>query len=136
MKKTIAIVIILMISVLMLVKPVVYATEINDLEEKNKSEMSQVKDVMDEKKIKYTEKYGSEAYWLAGYILEEVVRIYSIPICFVGIAIGAIFQYVLGTRRLDYKHRGFGLIITFVTILVICQVLPFIYAIVVTGWRG
>lgn len=135
MKKTIAVIVILMIGIFMAISPV-YATEVNNLEEKNKGEMSQVQDKMEQKKIEYTEKYGSEAYWLAGYILEEVVRIYSIPICFVGIAIGAIFQYVLGTRRLDYKHRGFGLIITFVTILVICQVLPFIYAIVVTGWRG
>lgn len=135
MKKTIAIIVILILGVLFTFSPV-YATEVNNLEEKNKNEMSQVQDKMELKKIEYTEKYGSEAYWLAGYILEEIVRIYSIPICFVGIAVGAIFQYVLGTRRLDYKHRGFGLIITFVTILVICQVLPFIYAIVVTGWRG
>ena len=135
MKKTVALIIILMISILM-ISSTVYATEVNTLEENNKSEMSQVRNEMDQKKIKYTEKYGSEEYWLAGYILEEIVRVYSIPICFVGIAAGAIFQYVIGTRRLDYKHRGFGLIITFVTILVICQVLPFIYAIVVTGWRG
>ena len=135
MKKTIALIIILMISIFA-ISSTVYATEVNTLEEDNKNEMSQVKDEMEQKKIKYTEKYGSEEYWLAGYILEEIVRVYSIPICFVGIAAGAIFQYVIGTRRLDYKHRGFGLIITFITILVICQVLPFIYAIVVTGWRG
>jgi hypothetical protein len=135
MKKCIAVIVILMLGIFMAISPV-YATEINNLEEKNKSEMSQVQDEMEQKKIEYTKKYGSEEYWLAGYILEEIVRIYSIPICFVGIAAGAIFQYVLGTRRLDYKHRGFGLIITFVTILVICQVLPFVYAIVVTGWRG
>ena len=132
MKKSIAVIVILMLGIFMAISPV-YATEINNLEEKNKSEMSQVQDEMEQKKIEYTKKYGSEEYWLAGYILEEI---YSIPICFVGIAAGAIFQYVLGTRRLDYKHRGFGLIITFVTILVICQVLPFVYAIVVTGWRG
>ena len=135
MTKSIAGIVILMLGIFMAISPV-YATEINNLEEKNKSEMSQVQDEMEQKKIEYTKKYGSEEYWLAGYILEEIVRIYSIPICFVGIAAGAIFQYVLGTRRLDYKHRGFGLIITFVTILVICQVLPFVYAIVVTGWRG
>ena len=135
MKKSIAVIVILMLGIFMAISPV-YATEINNLEEKNKSEMSQVQDEMEQKKIEYTKKYGSEEYWLAGYILEEIVRIYSIPICFVGIAAGAIFQYVLGTRRLEYKHRGFGLIITFVTILVICQVLPFVYAIVVTGWRG
>ena len=100
------------------------------------NDLTNIQSEMEIKKAKYTEKYGSEAYWLAGFILEEVVRVYSIPVCFIGIAIGAVFQYAMGTRRLDYKHRGFGLIITFVTILVICQVLPFIYAIVVVGWRG
>lgn len=133
MKKTIAVIVILMICII-LAAPV-YGTEINTLEETTKSDIEKVQNEMESKKVKFTEKYG-EPYWLAGYILEDIVRIYSIPICFVGIAIGAMFQYVLGTRRLDYKHRGFGLIITFVTILVICQVLPFIYAIIVTGWRG
>ena len=57
-------------------------------------------------------------------------------ICFIGIAIGSIYQYVLGIRKLDVRDRGFMLIITFVTILLICQVLPLIFAIVVTGWRG
>lgn len=91
---------------------------------------NEVHDEMDE----YTRKYGSESYGLAGFILDKV-RLYSIPICFIGIAIGALYQYVLGTRRLDMKHKGFGLIIASVTILVICQVLPLIFAIVVNGWR-
>jgi len=133
MKKTIAIIVILICIFSM---SAVFATEVNVLEETTKNDISEIQSEMDLKKAKYTEKYGSEAYWLAGFILEEVVRVYSIPVCFVGIAIGAIFQYAMGTRRLDYKHRGFGLIITFVTILVICQVLPFIYALVVVGWRG
>jgi len=72
---------------------------------------------------------------MAAYIL-DIVRVYSIPFCFIGIAIGSIFQYVLGIRKLDVRDRGFMLIITFVTILLICQVLPLIFAIVVNGWRG
>jgi len=133
MKKTIAVIAILMLCIFWTLP--VYATEVNTLEETTKSDIAKEQDKMEKRKEKFTEKYG-EPYWLAGFILEDIVRIYSIPICFVGIAIGAVFQYALGTRRLDYKHRGFGMIITFVTILVICQVLPFIYAIIVTGWRG
>ena len=45
-------------------------------------------------------------------------------------------QYAIGTRRLDFKQKGFALILSFVTILVICQVLPLIYTLVVIGWRG
>ena len=79
--------------------------------------------------------YGSTPFGVAAYIL-NIVRIYSIPFCFVGIAVGSIYQYVLGIRKLDVRDRGFMLIITFVTILLICQVLPLIFAIVVNGWRG
>ena len=82
----------------------------------------------------YTRKYGSQEYGMTAFILNKI-RLYSIPFCFIGIVIGALYQYVLGTRRLDMKHKGFGLIIAFVTILVICQVLPLIFAIVVRGWR-
>ena len=83
----------------------------------------------------YIDKYGSTPFGVAAYIL-NMVRIYSIPFCFVGIAVGSIYQYVLGIRKLDVRDRGFMLIITFVTILLICQVLPLIFAIVVNGWRG
>ena len=82
----------------------------------------------------YTELYGSESYGMAAYII-NIVRIYSIPICLVGIAIGAMYQYVVGTRRLDMRHRGFTLIVATLTLLVICQVLPLVFAIVVKGWR-
>ena len=134
MKKTI--VLLMVIVCILSVNMVFAANTANDLQEKKQNEMTEIKDKMELKKIEYTERYGGEAYWLAGFIIEEVIQPYSIPLCFAGIAIGLVFQYVLGTRRLDYKHRGFGIVIVFVTILVICQVLPFIYALVVTGWRG
>lgn len=133
MKKTIAIILIVLC---LLSINNVFATEVNTLEKQNKEEISGIKNKMEEKKEEYTEKYGSEAYWFAGYVLEEIVQPYSIPLCFVGIAVGLVFQYVMGTRRLDYKHRGFSAVIVFVTILIICQLLPFIYALVVVGWRG
>ncbi len=104
---------------------IVTETENDILEMKN-----EVNNQMDE----YTRKYGSESYGFAAFVLDKV-RLYSIPICFIGIAVGALYQYVMGTRRLDMKHKGFGLIIASVTILVICQVLPLIFAIVVNGWR-
>lgn len=79
--------------------------------------------------------YGSEAYGMTAYILEKV-RLYSIPLCFIGIAVGAIFQYVIGIRKLDLRDRGLKLVVAFITILVICQVIPLVFAIVVRGWRG
>lgn len=83
----------------------------------------------------YVEKYGSTPFGVTAYIL-NAVRIYSIPFCFIGIAIGSVYQYVIGIRKLDVQEKGLAMIASFVTILLICQVLPFIFAVVVNGWRG
>ena len=91
------------------------ATELLEMKESARGELAE-----------YIDKYGSTAYGLVAYIL-NMVRIYTI---------GSIYQYVIGIRKLDIRDRGFYLIITFVTILAICQVLPLIFAIVVNGWRG
>ena len=53
-----------------------------------------------------------------------------------GIVISAIYRYVIGIRKLDVQDKGFGVMIGIITVLVICQVLPLIFAIVVKGWRG
>ena len=99
------------------------------------TELVQIKESAKSTLEEYIDKYGSTPYGITAYIL-NLVRIYSIPCCFIGIAVGSIFQYVLGIRKLDVRDRGFMLIITFVTILLICQVLPLVFAIVVNGWRG
>ena len=105
------------------------------LESNQATELVEMKESTKQKMDEYIEKYGSSAYGVAAYILNGV-RIYSIPFCFVGIAIGSIYQYVIGIRKLDVRDKGFALIITFVTILLICQVLPRVFAVVVNGWRG
>ncbi len=105
------------------------------LESEQATELVEIKESAKDKLDVYIENYGSPTFGVAAYIL-NIVRIYSIPFCFIGIAVGSIFQYVLGIRKLDVRDKGFGMIITFVTILLICQVLPLIFAIVVNGWRG
>lgn len=99
------------------------------------TELIEIKESTKGKIAEYVEKYGSKTFGFVAFILNGV-RIYSIPFCFIGIAVGSIFQYVIGIRRLDVRDKGFMLIITFVTILLICQVLPLVFAIVVNGWRG
>ncbi len=105
------------------------------LDSEQATELLEMKESTKDKMQEYIEKYGSTPYGITAYILNGV-RIYSIPLCFIGIAIGSIFQYVIGIRKLDVRDRGFALILTFVTILLICQVLPLIFAVVVNGWRG
>lgn len=83
----------------------------------------------------YKIKYGSDTYGTVAYIL-NMVRIYSIPLCFLGIAIGAIHKYIIGIRKLDTLEQGMGLIVSFVTILIICQILPLAFAVFVKFGRG
>jgi len=111
----------------------VYAS--NNTQTNETSKLVEIK----EKELKeledYTEAYGSESYGMAAYVLNKI-RIYSIPCCFIGIAVAAIYQYAIGIRRIDVRDRGLHLMIGFITILVICQVLPLVFALVIFGWRG
>jgi len=136
-----------MFTVVLCINSAVYAEETNIqprsgqaatvTEEKKQGaeQLIEIKDNAERKLQDYIDDYGSQPYGLAAYIL-NLIRIYSIPFCFIGIAIGAVYQYVIGIRKLDERDRGFTMIIGFVTILVIAQVLPLVFAIVVKGWRG
>ena len=135
MKKALAIfaIFILMISIFFNITNVRAAEEVIDSE--TESQLIEIKDNQAKTLEDYKEKYGSDSYGLVAYIL-NLVRIYSIPFCFLGIAIGAIHQYVIGIRKLDTLEKGMGLIVTFVTLLIICQVLPLAFAIFVKFGRG
>lgn len=99
------------------------------------SKLVEIKETQTKSLQDYQEKYGSDVYGMVAYIL-NIVRIYSIPFCFLGIAIGAIHQYIIGIRKLDTLEKGMGLIVTFVTILIICQILPLAFAMFVKFGRG
>ena len=105
------------------------------IDEATESKIIELKDNATSSLADYQEKYGSNIYGLVAYIL-NLVRIYSIPLCFLGIAIGAIHQYVIGIRKLDTLEKGMGLIVTFVTLLIICQILPLAFAMFVKFGRG
>lgn len=113
----------------------VYATSESAISESMTGELVKIKEKQMKELKDYNEAYGSETYGFTAYILNQI-RIYSIPLCFVGIAMGAIWQYVIGIRKLDVHDRGLFLIISFVTIFVICQVLPLVFVIVVKGFRN
>ena len=135
MKKTLAILTILvMIMGIFTFSSKVYAEE-KAIDEKTESKLVEIKDTQTKSLEDYQKKYGSDSYGLVAYIL-NLVRIYSIPFCFIGIAIGAIHQYVIGIRKLDTLEKGMGLIVTFVTILIICQILPLAFAMFVKFGRG
>ena len=113
----------------------VYAETTKAIDNKTESQLVEIKETQTKSLEDYKQKYGSDAYGTVAYIL-NIVRIYSIPFCFLGIAIGAIHQYVIGIRKLDTLEKGMGLIVTFVTLLIICQILPLAFAMFVKFGRG
>lgn len=82
----------------------------------------------------YQQKYGSDTYGFTAYVL-HIVQIYSIPFCFLGIVISIIYKVVIGERHLENAEKGLGMIVAIVTITIICQILPLIFAIVVKVGR-
>ena len=133
MKKTILTLMLLLIMVILGCNQV-YAQE-NVIDKQNEGELIEIKENAAKTLEEYRQKYGSDAYGLTAYIL-NIVRIYSIPFCFLGIAISAIYQYMIGIRKLDTQEKGLVMMISFITILVICQILPLAFAIVVKFGRG
>ena len=113
----------------------VYASNTRIIDEETSSKIIKIKENELKDLEDYKKAYDSDTYGFTAYVLNKI-RIFSIPLCFLGIVVGAIYQYVIGIRKLDVRDKGFAMIITFVTILLICQVLPLIFAIVVNGWRG
>lgn len=135
MKKTIIIVTIftILLGIFICTNTVNAAEQVID--EKTESKLVEIKENTANSLKDYQEKYGSDVYGLVAYIL-NIIRIYSIPFCFLGIAVGAIHKYVIGIRKLDTLEKGLGLIVTFVTILIICQILPLAFAVFVKFGRG
>lgn len=134
MKKVIVVTIMLLVLIMTFGASHVYATE-NIIDQQNESELIKIKENVAKTLDDYKAKYGSDAYGLTAYIL-NIIRIYSIPFCFLGIAISAMYQYVIGIRKLDTQEKGLVSMISFITVLVICQILPLAFAIVVKFGRG
>lgn len=136
MKKiAICIMIITIILGMFVVNNKVYASNEAALDAETESKLIELKQNATKSLEDYKAKYGSDAYGLTAYIL-NLIRIYSIPLCFLGIAISAIYQYVIGIRKLDTQEKGLVMMVTFITLLIICQILPLAFAIVVKFGRG
>ena len=105
------------------------------IDNSTESKLVEIKDNAKNSLEDYKEKYGSDAYGFTAYIL-NLVRIYSIPFGFLGITISAIYQYIIGIRHLENNEKGLVMMVSCITILVICQILPLAFAIVVKFGRG
>ena len=113
----------------------VKATQQNVIDNETESKIVEIKETETKNLADYQEKYGSKVYGTIAYIL-HLVQIYSIPFCFLGLAIGAIHKYVIGIRKLDTLENGMGLMVTFTILLIICQILPLAFAVFIKFGRG
>lgn len=113
--------------------PVKAAEQVIDNE--TESQIIEIKENQAKTLEDYKVKYGSDAYGVVAYIL-HILQVYSIPFCFLGLAIGAMRKYVLGIRRLDTLEKGMAVMVTFSVILIICQVLPLAFAVFIRFGRG
>ena len=129
------IVFIIVLFIVCLCTSYVHATATQVIDKNTESKLVEIKDNEAKSLEDYKQKYGSDTYGFVAYIL-NLVRIYSIPIGFIGITISAIYQYVIGIRHLENNERGLVMMVSCITILVICQILPLAFAIVVKFGRG
>ena len=113
----------------------VKATQQNVIDNETESKIVEIKETETKNLADYQEKYGSKVYGTVAYIL-HLVQIYSIPFCFLGLAIGAIHKYIIGIRKLDTLEKGMGLMVTFTILLIICQILPPAFAVFIKFGRG
>lgn len=131
MKKVVAFVAIILAIVGFISSPVFASEEILNTE--TTSQLIQISEEQREEVQDYIDDYGSDTYGWTAYILNKI-RLFSIPFCFLGIVISAIYQYVIGIRKLDVRYKGFYTMIAFITLFVIAQVLPLIFVIVIKGF--
>ena len=116
---------------------IAYATDVKTNEAEVTSNASEtvinnVKNSQD-KIDEYTAKYGGDPlYGKTAYYL-NLAQKYSIPICFIGLAIGALNFFIIGNKKLEKREQGFGMIVAFLLGLIVFQVLPLLFAIVVAG---
>ena len=133
MKKVIAIISILFF--LIGCTSVYAANDVSTVAQDTTGKLIEIKDKELKTMQEYKDAYGSDTYGFTAYLLNRI-RIWSIPFGFVAIIIAAIYQYIIGLKKLDVRDKGFALMIASITLVVICQVLPLVFAIVVNGWRG
>ncbi len=131
---------VIIISIVALVLGMVYFTNVSyasesALDQTTESRIIELQENAANSIEDYKAQYGSDIYGTVAYIL-NLVRIYSIPLCFLGIVIGAIHQYVIGVRKLDTLEKGMALMVSFTTILIICQILPLAFVVFVKFGRG
>ncbi|MBO5143198.1 MAG: hypothetical protein J6C46_09495 [Clostridia bacterium] len=142
--KKISMLMVVIISTLFLITPI-YA-ESGNVQNSGESVYSELEDkrgnasittikklkTKEEKIAYYTEKCGSATNGNVMYYLYEIQK-YSVPVCFIGLVIASLNFFIIGNKKLDKREQGFGMLIAFGLGLIVFQVLPLLFAIIVAG---
>ena len=87
----------------------------------------------DEKIQYYSEKLGgNNTNGTVLYYLYEIQK-YSVPVCFIFLVIASLNFFIIGNKKLDKREQGFGMLIAAGLGLIVFQVLPLLFAIIVAG---
>ncbi len=109
-------------------------TEIQEEKLSNASKKTQKNLVSKEEKIREnTEKLGGNRTNGTVLYYLELVRSYSYPVCFVGMVIASLNFFIIGNKKLEKRESGFKMLVTLIVGLIVFQVLPLLFAIVVAG---
>ena len=87
----------------------------------------------EEKINEYTEKLGGNKTNGTVLYYLEVIRNYSFPVCFVGLAVASLNFFIIGNKKLEKREQGFRMLVTLIIGLIVFQVLPLLFAIIVAG---
>lgn len=63
----------------------------------------------------------------------HLIQVYSYPVCFVGLAIASLNFFIIGNKKLEKREQGFKMLVTLIVGLIVFQVLPLLFAIIVAG---
>lgn len=142
--KRISMLLVAIMSALMLTTPVFAATEAqvsgessySELEERdgNASITTISKMETKEEKIEYyTEKCGGNITNGTVLYYLHLIQQYSIPVCFILLVIASLNFFIIGNKKLDKREQGFSMLIGAGLGLIVFQVLPLLFAIIVAG---
>ena len=84
----------------------------------------------DEKIKKYSEALGDKTNGTVLYYL-ELARKYSYPVIFVLMVIASLNYFIIGNKKLEKRENGFRMLVTLVVGLIVFQILPLLFAIIV-----
>ena len=145
--KKISMLLVVIMSILLLSAPIFAAkenvqvsgnTEYVEQVEREESEKTDLHPTIEhlttkEEKVEYySDVLGNATNGKVLYYLYEVQK-YSLPICFIGIVIASLNFFIIGNKKLDKREQGFGMLMAFGLGLVVFQVLPLLFAIIVAG---